>query len=208
MPTINSLNAIDSPDGSDLLPIWSQQNGDARKISVNNLKDYILAGDAGAGGILGISSLYSMRKTVSSTVALGTSYSNIANWDSQLIAPSNRASLSLSQALGEWVATRDISHVMMYANLSAIWASDRDLTLAILIGTDTAPYESSVKFIGAGRGPGKPATVSLAGPGANLNNGGNVIRAGEKIRLVAKFDSAANLTIERAVFTVQTLDGI
>ena len=208
MPTINSLNAIDSPDGSDLLPIWSQQNGDARKISVNNFKDYILAGDADVGGILGISSLYSMRKTVSSNVSVGTSYGNIANWDSQLIAPSGRDSLSLSQVLGEWVATRDISHVMMYANLSGSWPSNRDLTLAILIGTDAAPYESSVKFIGAGRGAGNPVTASFAGPGANLNNGGNVIRAGEKIRLVAKFDTADTLAIERAVFTVQTLDGI
>ena len=208
MPTINSLNAIDSPDGSDLLPIWSQQNGDTRKISVNNFKDYILAGDADAGGILGISSLYSMRKTVSSTVALGTSYSNIANWDSTLVAPSGRDSFSLSSVLGEWVATRDIAHVMMYANLSAIWATSRDLTLAILIGTDAAPYESSFKFIGAGRGPGKPATASLAGPGANLNNGGNVIRAGEKIRLVAKLDSADTITVERAVLTIQTIDGI
>lgn len=208
MPAINQLNALGTPSESDLVPIYSQQNGDARKLSLGDLKDFVLADDADAGGILGISSLYSMRKTVSATVAIGTGYSNIANWDSQLIAPSNRDSLSLSQVLGEWVATRDISHVMMYANLSAIWESNRDLTLAILIGTDAAPYESSVKFIGAGRGPGKPATASLAGPGANLNNGGNVIRAGEKIRLVAKFDSADNLTIERAMFTVQTLDGI
>lgn len=208
MPTINSLNAIDSPDGSDLLPIWSQQNGDARKISVNNFKDYILAGDADAGGILGISSLYSMRKTVSATVAVGTSYSNIANWGGQLIAPTGRDALSLSTVLGEWVATRDISHVMMFANLSGSWPSNRDLTLAILIGTDAAPYESLVKFVGAGRGAGNPVTASFSGPGANLNNGGNIIRTGEKIRLVAKFNTADNLTIDRAVFTVQTLDGI
>lgn len=208
MPTINSLNAIDSPDGSDLLPIWSQQNGDARKISVNNFKDYILAGDADAGGILGISSLYSMRKAVPATVAIGTSYSNIAPWDEQHIVPTGRDALSLSTVLGEWVATRDIAHVMMYANLSGSWPSTRDLTLAILIGTDVAPYESSVKFIGAGRGAGNPVTASFSGPGANLNNGGNVIRAGEKIRLVAKFNTADSLTIDRAVFTVQTLDGI
>jgi len=208
MPAINQLNALGTPSESDLVPVYSQQNGDARKLSLGDLKDFVLASDADAGGILGISSLYSMRKTTQATVAIGTSYSNIANWDGQLIAPSGRDSLSLSQVLGEWVATRDISHVMMYANLSAVWPTNRDLTLAILIGTDAAPYESSVKFIGAGRGPGKLATASLAGPGANLNNGGNVIRAGEKIRLVAKFDTADNLTIDRAVFTIQTLDGI
>ena len=207
MPAINQLNALGTPSESDLVPVYSQQNGDARKLSLGDLKDFVLADDADAGGILGISSLYSMRKTGPATVAIGTSYSNIANWDSQLIVPSNRGSLSLSRVLGEWVATRDISHVMMYANLSATWATNRELTLAILIGTDAAPYESSVKFIGAGRNPGK-AVVSLAGPGANLNNGGNVIREGEKIRLVAKFNAADNLIIDRAVFTVQTLDGI
>ena len=207
MPAINQLNALGTPSESDLVPVYSQQNGDARKLSLGNLKDFVLADDAGAGGILGISSLYSMRKTGPVTVAIGTSYSNITNWDSQLIVPSNRASLSLSRVLGEWVATRDISHVMMYANLTATWATNRELTLAILIGTDAAPYESSVKFIGAGRNPGK-AVASLAGPGANLNNGGNVIRAGEKIRLVAKFNAADILIIDRAVFTVQTLDGI
>lgn len=41
MPTINQLNAIDQPSGSDLLPIYSQSNGDARKISLNNLLAYI-----------------------------------------------------------------------------------------------------------------------------------------------------------------------
>jgi hypothetical protein len=208
MATINQLNALGAPSESDLVPVYSQQNGDARKLSLGDLKDFVLADDADAGGILGISSLYSMRKTVSSNVSVGTSYGNIANWDGQLIAPSGRDSLSLSQVLGEWVATRDISHVMMYANLSGSWPSNRDLTLAILIGTDAAPYESSVKFIGAGRGAGNPVTASFAGPGANLNNGGNVIRAGEKIRLVAKFNTADTLAIERAVFTVQTLDGI
>lgn len=35
--TINQLNGISSPSGSDLLPLYSQQNGDARKISLTNL---------------------------------------------------------------------------------------------------------------------------------------------------------------------------
>lgn len=41
MSTINQLNAIESPNQSDLLPIYSQSNGDARKISLGNLMTFI-----------------------------------------------------------------------------------------------------------------------------------------------------------------------
>ena len=43
MPTINQLNAIDSNDasGSDLLPVYSQSNGDARKLSLTNLSKWL-----------------------------------------------------------------------------------------------------------------------------------------------------------------------
>lgn len=39
MPTINQLNAVDPNDvsASDLLPLYSQSNGDARKLSLSNL---------------------------------------------------------------------------------------------------------------------------------------------------------------------------
>ena len=37
MPTINQLNSIDTPSESDLLPLYSQSNGDARKLSLSNL---------------------------------------------------------------------------------------------------------------------------------------------------------------------------
>lgn len=41
MPTINQLNAVDTPSGSDLLPLYSQQNGDARQLSLNNLVKWL-----------------------------------------------------------------------------------------------------------------------------------------------------------------------
>lgn len=209
MPTINQLSAVDSLSGSDLLPIYSQTNGDARKTSLNSVKEFVEDGFNLQGGILAISSLFSLRKTTQQVVAIGTSYSNIANWDSDLIVPSNdRTTLSLSKVIGEFVATRDISHLMMNVLLTGSWPSNRDLTLGVLIGTDANPYESSFKFIGAGRGGGNPVTAAFSGPAANLNNGGNVIREGEKIRLVAKFNVADNLIIDRAVVTLQTLDGI
>jgi hypothetical protein len=36
VPNINQLNSVDTPSGSDLLPLFSQQNGDARQLSLNN----------------------------------------------------------------------------------------------------------------------------------------------------------------------------
>ena len=42
MPTINQLNSIDAPSGSDLLPLYSQSNGDARKLSLSNLQQWLI----------------------------------------------------------------------------------------------------------------------------------------------------------------------
>ena len=41
MPTINQLSAVDSVAASDLLPIFSQANGDARKASMTVIAAYI-----------------------------------------------------------------------------------------------------------------------------------------------------------------------
>ena len=42
MATINQLNAVDTPSGSDLVPIYSQSNGDARKLSLTNLLNWMM----------------------------------------------------------------------------------------------------------------------------------------------------------------------
>lgn len=39
--TINQLNAIATVNGSDLIPVYSQTNGDARKLSLTNLATFI-----------------------------------------------------------------------------------------------------------------------------------------------------------------------
>lgn len=42
MPSINQLNSIDQISGSDLLPVYSQANGDARKLSLTNFVNWLL----------------------------------------------------------------------------------------------------------------------------------------------------------------------
>lgn len=41
MPTINQLNAADQLSGSDLIPLFSQANGDARKTSLTNFMNWL-----------------------------------------------------------------------------------------------------------------------------------------------------------------------
>lgn len=41
MPTINQLTAVDELTGSDLIPIYSQSNGDARKASMTLLAEFV-----------------------------------------------------------------------------------------------------------------------------------------------------------------------
>ncbi len=41
MSTINQLNAVDSPESGDLLALYIQQSGDARKLSFGNLLAWI-----------------------------------------------------------------------------------------------------------------------------------------------------------------------
>lgn len=41
MPTINQLNSTSSLAGSDQLPVYSQESGDARKVSLNVLADFV-----------------------------------------------------------------------------------------------------------------------------------------------------------------------
>ena len=42
MSTINQLNAVDSPQDGDLMALYVQQSGDARKISSYNFAQYVL----------------------------------------------------------------------------------------------------------------------------------------------------------------------
>jgi len=206
MSEINRLSAVSSVASSDQVPIYSSSEGDARKASMAAIKTFVNS-DAPAS-LLDLSSLYAMRIIVPRVVALTTAYQKIPNWDGPLVTPAGRDSLSIGTVLGEMIAERDIEHAMIYCTLIGEWPANRDLSLAVYVGTDAAPYESTFKCVAAGRGGGTPVTESFSGPIANLNNPGNIIKAGEKIRLVAKFNVNDNLTLTRLAFVVQTLDGI
>ena len=52
MPTINQLTATDTVTASDLIPIWSSSDGDARKASANTLKTYLPGGVSVNDGLI------------------------------------------------------------------------------------------------------------------------------------------------------------
>ncbi|NCX56378.1 MAG: hypothetical protein EBW87_04165 [Burkholderiaceae bacterium] len=43
MPTINQLSSVDDLSGGDLFPVYVSADGDARKVSATNLRDFVLA---------------------------------------------------------------------------------------------------------------------------------------------------------------------
>lgn len=73
MPTINQLNAIDQPNSSDLIPVFSQQNGDSRKISFYNLEKWISAQSTNPGAM---ATQYAAPSATGFTVAIADNSSS------------------------------------------------------------------------------------------------------------------------------------
>ncbi len=170
MTTINKLSSVDQLVASDQVPVYSSENGDARKASMNVVREFIQDGFVPDGGILATSGFYAMRKIPAApeTIAVTTSYANFTTYDSPVqIFPSGRDSIAGMLTLGEFVAQRDMDAVMFWASLTGTWPTNRDLTIAVLVGTDAAPYEVGAKFIGAGRGAGNFVSAMFSSPHAN-----------------------------------------
>jgi len=51
MPEINQLTALDELSGGDLFPVFSQSNGDARKVAASTLLAYLLANLSTSGNM-------------------------------------------------------------------------------------------------------------------------------------------------------------
>jgi hypothetical protein len=194
--------------GADQIPIGQASSGQDRRVSANALKEFIQDEFEPGGGILATSGFYTLRKTTAAAVAVGTAYANFTNYDSATTFPAGRSSMTGLTAVGEFVMARDVAAVMFWVALTGIWPTNRDLTVAVLIGSDLSPFESVSKFIGAGRGPAAPASVMFGSPAVNQNNPGGVIKAGEKVRLVARMSVADTLSLTNLTFAVQTLDGV
>lgn len=207
MTTTNRLTAKDTVTDGDQFPVWATNSGDTRRVAASAIKAYVQKDFEPAGGLLGISSIYAIRITTTRVLAVGTAYQNVPNYESSVTLPSTASSVTPMLVVGELVATRDIQGVQFWAGLTGTWPTNRDLTVAVLVGPDSGPFESAFRFVGAGRGVGAPMTATISGVASNLNDPQGFIRAGQKIRLVVKFSVADNLSIDRLSFAIQTLDG-
>ena len=74
MTTINNLNQTSGVSGGDLLPIWSQTNGDTQSVSITALSAYIIGLVGGSNGIV---TQYASPNATGFTVNLGQ---NLATW--------------------------------------------------------------------------------------------------------------------------------
>lgn len=205
---IDRLSGIDAITGGDQLAMYSAAQGGDRKIPFSVVQDALRADLPLPASILDISSYFTMRITTPVAVAVGTTYANIPNYNSNFALPSDRTGIAASLVVGEFICSRDVAAVQFFVALNGTWPTNRDLSLAVYVGTDASPFESAFQFIGAGRGGGAPVTATFSGPTSNVNNPGGIIKAGEKIRLVAKFNTADTLNITRLSFVTQTLDGV
>lgn len=207
MTTTNRLTATDSVSDGDQFPIWVTGNGDTRRVAASVVKDYVQENFKVTGGILSLASIFAIRIATTRVIAVGTTYQNVPNYESSVTLPVTASSVVPMLVVGELVATRDIQGVQFWAGLTGTWPTNRDLTMAVLVGPDSGQFESAFRFVGAGRGPGATATADLSGVASNLNDPQGFIRAGQKIRLVVRFNTADNLSIDRLSFAIQTLDG-
>jgi len=210
MSEINQLSQANPLKTSDQIPVYSSDNGDTRRASIASL--FSLLGFPSGGSILKLSSVYAMQSPVAAlTPNIGTAYQNIANQDStpaRMIAlPVGTTSLTPNPLAGEFVAARDIQALLVNVNIAMTYANPRLLTLAILTGPDSNPFETPLHWNGVGQGA-QQMYANFTGLVFNPNNASGKVLTGDKIRLVAKMDVAAVLTIQQLSWQLQTLDGV
>lgn len=211
MPTINQLSGTTGTVSlADQLAIWSANAQTSRKITVSQLQAAMESGFVPVGGILALSSVYVMRGTTSSAVALTTTPApfNATQYSSPSFSlPANQGSFVMDPTNGRFVAIRDISAIQVFAAVSGNWPAANTLTLSLLLGDQVTPFTSNFQFTGVGGGVSVPLTGTIAGITANLNDPLGFIRAGQTVRLVASLTSPGTLNLTRIAVAIQTMDG-
>lgn len=206
MADINQLSSSDTVSGADQFVVWSSSNGSTRRVAGQAVKDFVQEGFVPDGGVLGMASVYAMRILTPRVVAVTTSYANVLNYESSVSSNTVGSFVPMINT-GEFVATRDCAMVQFWVGLTGSWPTNRDLTVALLVGPDSAPYESAFRFVGAGRGVGNPLTADLSGIANNLLAPFGTIKAGDKVRVVIKNSVADNLNLDRLSVAMMTMDG-
>lgn len=215
MSDILNQSQVQSLSPADQLLLWSSANGDTRRTPLSLLTSYLASLMTLPNGLLSASGVYVMNAGVLAP-NLSNVYANIAAQNSlgapvvpSIIFPASGQALGLVPATGEFIAGRIIKACRVTVNIAMTYAAARQLTLAVLTGPDLTPYETPLHFSALGQA-GVQMYASFEGVVYNPNNVNGQINAGDKIRLVAKYDIAGPtvLNIQSLSTQIQTLDGI
>lgn len=215
MSDILNQSQVQSLSPADQLLLWSSANSDTRRTPLSVLTTYLASLMSLPNGLLSAAGVYVMNAGVLAP-NLANVYANIAGQNSlgapvfpSIIFPNGGQALGLVPATGEFVAGRVIKAALVNVNIAMTYAAARTLTLAILTGPDAAPYETPLHFTGIGQAAAQ-MYANFTGLVYNPNNVNGQINAGDKIRLVAKYDVAGPtvLNIQNLSTQIQTLDGI
>ena len=192
---------------SDQLALYSTTQGQPRRASVAALAATVNSLYPVPDASLDIGYLYGMRGQTGGVVALTTSYQTLTAYSASQSFPTTGASLVVDTATGTLTAVRDITRAQIWVAIQGVWPTNRDLDIVVRVGPTGTPYETDYKQVIAGGGAAT-RTAQLNGVIANLNNVFGTIKAGDKITVDARFNTADNITINRLSVFVSPLDGI
>lgn len=209
MANINQLSQDSTPQLSDQVALWNNQAGQPRKCSLSDLLTLFQNSFTSSKGLLGVSSLYSLKRTQAETLALNVTPVNVAPYDANgnSVLPLGGQSLTLNVVTGVMQATRVIQALEVWALVDGSLPSPRVLTLGLQTGPGGGGglYTSPLEVVRAGTG--NPDSYAFSGILQNPNNVNGQINAGDLIQLVASADAATNLSISAVQFIVRPLDG-
>lgn len=210
MSSILNQSAAQSLSPSDQFLLWSAAQGDTRRIPLSLLTTYLASLMTLPNGLLSASGAYVMNVGVTAP-NLTNVYANLPVQNPALtfIQPAGAQSLGLVPLTGEFVASRVIKACAMNVNIAMTYPAARRLTIAVLTGPDASPYETPLHFSAIGQDANQ-MYASFGGLIYNPTNVNGQINAGDKIRVVMKYDVAGPnvLNIQSMSTQIQTLDGI
>lgn len=209
MSNINQLASDTQPSLSDQIALWSQANGQPRRMSLSALVALLQSSLSIPNGILNSASLYSLKRTQAEVLALTTVPAVVAPFDANgnTVLPLGGQSLTQNVVTGLMQATRAIKALDFWVALDGSLPSPRVLTLQVQTGLVGGPLFTS-EFQSVGTGTGTAQCFHFAGVLQNPNNINSQINMGDIIQLVASADAATNLTISRVSLIAQPLDGV
>lgn len=209
MANISQLAVDSSPALSDLIAIWSTNNGQPKQVSLSALQTLLLGSVSLSRGLLSASSVYALRKTVAGTQNLTTAPQIITTYDpnGNTVLPVGGTALTQNVVTGLMQATRAIAGLNFKVALVGSLPSPRILTLQVQTGPVGGTLYTS-EFEAIAQGTGNTQCWTFDGFLQNPNNVAGQLNVGDIVQLVASADSAATLSITKVTFLAQPVDGL